>query len=76
MLPQQANNLAKELRIYVDYALIPGDLAPAIVWLASRTTVELQLLADLHNVECELPATCSRVSLMKSILQCYCSEHN
>jgi hypothetical protein len=76
MLPQQANNLAKELRLYLDYALIPGDLAPAIVWLASRTTVELRLLAELHDVECELSTSCSRVSLMKSILQYYCGAQD
>ena len=74
MIKLQANDLAKELRMYVEYSLIPGDLAPAIVWLASRTTVELELLAKWHNVECALPA--SRVSLMKSILQCYCEGHN
>ena len=74
MLPQQANNLAKELRMYVEYSLVPGDLAPAIVWLASRTTVELRLLAELHNVEGVLPS--SRVSLMKNILQCYCGAQD
>lgn len=58
--------------MYVEYSLIPGDLAPAIVWLASRTTVELELLADLHNVEGGFPT--SRVSLMKGILQCYCDS--
>jgi len=72
MLPMQSHNLAKELRMYVDYSLIPGDLAPAIVWLASRTTVELELLAKWHNAEGALPT--SRVSLMKSILQCYCDS--
>ncbi len=68
----QSHNLAKELRMYVDYSLIPGDLAPAIVWLASRTTVELELLAKWHNTEGALLT--SRVSLMKSILQCYCDS--
>jgi hypothetical protein len=74
MLPLQSHNLAKELRMYVEYSLIPGDLAPAIVWLSKRTTVELELLAKWHNVEDVLPT--SRVSLMKGILRCYCDAQN
>lgn len=74
MLPVNANNLAKMLQMYVECALIPGDLAPAIVWLSKRTTVELELLAEFHNVECLLPV--SRISLMKAILQCYCGAPN
>ena len=60
--------------MYIEYSLIPGDLAPAIVWLASRTTVELELLAKWHNVDSALPD--NRISLMKGILQCYCQAHN
>ena len=74
MIKLQAHNLAKELRMYIEYSLIPGDLSPAIVWLANRTTVELSLLAELHNVDSALLT--SRVSLMKSILQCYCEARN
>lgn len=74
MLPLQSHNLAKELQMYIYYSLIPGDLAPAIVWLASRTTVELCLLAELHNIDSGYPV--SRVSLMKGILQFYCEAHN
>lgn len=74
MIKLQANDLAKELRMYIEFSLIPGDLAPAIVWLASRTTVELCLLAELHNIDGLLSA--SRMSLMKSILQCCCKGRN
>lgn len=74
MLPLCAQNLAKELQMYIECALIPGDLAPAIVWLASRTTVELELLADLYNSDYLLPT--SRISLIKCILQCYCEGRN
>jgi hypothetical protein len=73
MLPLQANKLAKELRMYIEYSLIPGDLAPAIVWLSNRTTVELELLATWHNVE---GLHDSRISLMKGILQCYYQARN
>lgn len=69
-----ANNLAKELQIYVEYALIPGDLMPAIVWLASRTTVELEMLAELYNVDYSFPTR--RVLLMKGILQGYYGTPN
>jgi hypothetical protein len=74
MLPLQSHNLAKELQMYIHYSLIPGDLAPAIVWLASRTTVELELLAKWHNVDSAFLN--NRVSLMKGILQCYCGARN
>lgn len=73
MLPLASHNLAKELRMYIEYSLIPGDLAPAIVWLSKRTTVELELLAKWHNVE---GFDDSRVSIMKAILQCYCQARN
>lgn len=74
MIKLTAHKLEKELRMYIEYSLIPGDLAPAIVWLASRSTVELELLAELHNIDGALPF--SRVSLMKGILRCYCELHN
>lgn len=74
MIKLTAHNLAKELRMYVEYSLIPGDMTPAIVWLASCTTVELELLAELHNVDYLLNN--SRIALMKSILHFYCQVHN
>jgi hypothetical protein len=75
MLPLASHNLAKELRMYIEYSLIPGDLAPAIVWLSKRTTVELELLAKWHNVE-GLDDSRSRMSIMKAILQCYYQARN
>ena len=42
------NTLIKELKLFITYTLIPGEIQPAIYWLSQCSTIELRLIFKMH----------------------------
>lgn len=64
--------LIKELQLFIDNTLIPGEIRPAIFWLNQRTTEELRRILFYKSDDQELED--DRVTLMKRILLFYYPE--
>ena len=67
--------LIKELEMFVDYTLIPGDIQPAIYWLSLYPTIELKLILKKLYKKFKICGKniqdLDRISTMKEILLNY-----
>jgi len=64
--------LTKELQLFINNTLIPGEIRPAIFWLKQRSTEELRAIFFYKSDNNELED--DRVTLMKRILLFYYPE--
>ncbi len=64
--------LIKELQLFINNTLIPGEIRPAIYWLKQRTTEELRAIFCYKSDNQE--SKDDRVTLMKRILLFYYPE--